>query len=46
MKAVIVAAGSRGSNVKFGCIPAAIATIIVSPIAREIARYVRRNDAG
>ena len=38
MYAVIVAAGSRGSNVKFGCMPAAIATTIVSPTAREMPR--------
>ena len=35
MKAVIVAAGSIGLNVKFGCMPAATATTIVSPTARE-----------
>ena len=37
MYAVIVAALSTGLKVKFGCCPAAIATIIVSPTALLIA---------
>ena len=37
MKAVIASAASRGSNVRLGCWPIAISTIIVSPTAREIA---------
>jgi hypothetical protein len=38
MKAVMVSAAWRGSNVRVGCWPIAISTIIVSPTAREIAR--------
>ena len=34
----MVAAGSRGSQVRFGWVPAAIATTMVSPMAREVAR--------
>ena len=41
----MVEAGSLGSAVKLGCIPAAMATIIVSPMAREIAR-VGGDDTG
>ena len=33
----LVSIAWRGSKVRFGCCPAAISTIIVSPIAREIA---------
>ena len=36
--AVIVAAGSAGLKVRFGCMPAAMATTIVSPTAREMPR--------
>jgi len=42
MKAVIVSMGTRGSSVKRGCWPAAMATIIVSPIARD---RPRMNEA-
>ena len=35
---VIVSMGTSGFNVKRGCCPAAMATIIVSPIARERAK--------
>ena len=38
MKAVMVWTASSGFHVQFGCPPAAISTIIVSPTAREIAR--------
>ena len=38
MNAVIASAAARGSKVSFACCPIAISTIIVSPIAREIAR--------
>ncbi len=38
MYAVIVSTGTRGSSVSRGCCPAAMATIIVSPIARDTAR--------
>ena len=38
MKAVMVWTASSGFQVQFGCSPAAISTIIVSPTAREIAR--------
>ena len=36
--AVMVAAGCVGSQVRFGCRPAATATTIVSPTAREMPR--------
>jgi hypothetical protein len=46
MYAVIVAAWSRGSNVSVGCMPAAIATTIVSPIAREMPRMYAAASPG
>ena len=42
MNAVIVWHGVSGFNVQFGCPPAAIRTIIVSPTAREIASTKER----
>ena len=42
MNAVSVSTATRGSNVSVGCRPAAMVTIIVSPMAREIAST---NDA-
>ena len=38
--AVMVSIGTVGSNVKRGCCPAAMATIIVSPTALEMARIM------
>ena len=38
--AVMVSTGTVGSNVRRGCCPAAIATIMVSPIALDIARII------